>query len=359
MKVTFDRGTTFYNRLREEIENYFASNNISKFGNAALYWKSIILLSAWAAGYVWLVFFTPVWYIALPVCALYGINLAFIGFNIMHDGCHGSYSANPRLNYIMGMSMNLLGSNAFIWKTKHNTVHHTYTNIDGVDDDIMKVPLFRWCESQPKKPLHKFQHIYGFLLYAVSTLFWVFVTDFNKYFKKSVGPVPLPNISTQEHVIFWLTKVYYIGFYMVLPIMFVGFSNWLIGYLVVNALFGLTMSLVFQLAHVVENTHFYDANNPNVEATIQEEWAVQQMKTTSNFATNSKFWAWCLGGLNFQVEHHLFARVSHVHYPALNKILVRVSKEMNVTYNDYPTFRSALMSHLRLVKKLGYQEKLN
>ncbi len=353
MKVTFAKGNEFYNKLRTEVDLYFTNNKLQKEGGANLYLKSVILLASWAGIYALLVFYTPVWFIALPIAAIYGVILAFIGFNIMHDACHGSYSKNSRINYIMGLSMNLLGSNAFIWKTKHNTVHHTYTNIDGVDDDIMKVPLFRWCTSQPLKKMHKYQHIYGFFLYSISTLFWVSVTDFNKYFKKSVGPVPLPKINFNEHFIFWFTKVFYVAFYIAVPIYFLGFLPWLVGYLVVNATFGLTMSLVFQLAHVVENTHFYDANNKAIEAHIDQEWAIQQLATTSNFSTKSKFWGWCLGGLNFQVEHHLFTRISHVHYPAINKIVMRLCNEMNIQYNEYPTISDALVSHIRLVKKLG------
>ena len=353
MKVTFSRNSNFYATLRKEVEQYFAENKISKHGNWALYSKTIILLSSFFVLYTFLVFFTPAWYISLPLAALFGVNCAFIGFNIMHDACHESYSNNPKLNYWLGMTMNLLGSSAYIWKTKHNTVHHTYTNIDGVDDDITKVPLFRWCTTQPKKPAHKYQHIYSFGLYSLSPIFWVFVTDYAKYFGKSVGPVPLPKMSTKEHVIFWVSKVFYLIFYIGIPLYFLPLSWFLVGYFVMNAAFGLTMSIVFQLAHVVENTHFDAINTEDMKLDIEDEWAVHQLATTSNFATNNKFISWCLGGLNFQVEHHLFARVSHVHYPALNRILKRVCKENNVVYNSYPTMWQAFKSHMRFVKWLG------
>jgi len=353
MRITFDKSTNFYAQLRQEVEAYFQNNNIEKHGNRALYTKTAILLFLFVAFYVTLVFFTPVWYIAIPLAMLYGMNLAFIGFNIMHDACHESYSKNPKVNYFFGLSMNLLGSNAFIWKTKHNTVHHTYTNIDGVDDDILKIPIFRWAKTQPLKKAHKFQHIYAFFLYMLAPILWVFVTDFVKYFQRSVGPVPLPKVTNQEKVIFWISTLFYVLFYIAIPLMFVDLVPFLIGYFVMNAVFGLTLSLVFQLAHVVENTHFYEANNEQHHADIKDEWAVQQLKTTTNFATNNKLISWCLGGLNFQVEHHLFTRISHIHYPAVNKIVMNVCKDLDIPYNTYPTMWQAFKSHMRYVKHLG------
>jgi linoleoyl-CoA desaturase len=353
MRITFNKSTQFYSTLRKEVEAYFQSKKLAKHGNAALYSKTVILLGSFAALYTILVFFTPVWYIALPLAMLFGMNCAFIGFNIMHDACHESYSKNPKVNYYLGHTMNLLGSSAFIWKTKHNTVHHTFTNVDGVDDDIVKVPIFRWAKTQPLKKLHRFQHIYAFFIYMLSPIFWVFLTDYPKYFTKSVGHVPLPKISTKEHIIFWGSKLFYIAFYIAIPLYFLPTSTFLIGYFAMNAVFGLTLSLVFQLAHVVENTHFTSLDEKTEELSVEDEWAVFQMATTSNFATNNKVISWCLGGLNFQVEHHLFSRISHVHYPALNKILIKVCKETGVQYNAYPTMWQAFKSHMRYVKRLG------
>lgn len=353
MRITFDKSTNFYATLRKEVEQYFQEKQLQKHGNGALYLKSAILLTTFFSFWTILVFFTPAWYIALPMALLFGINCAFIGFNIMHDACHESYSKNPKVNYWFGLTMNLLGSSAFIWKTKHNTVHHTYTNIDGVDDDITKIPLFRWAKSQPLKKAHRFQHLYAFGIYMLSPIFWVFLTDYAKYFSKSVGPVPLPKISMKEHIIFWGSKIFYLFFYIIIPLMFLPLSWFIVGYFAMNAVFGLTLSLVFQLAHVVENTQFENLDLETKKLDIEDEWAIFQMATTSNFATNNKFISWCLGGLNFQVEHHLFSRVSHVHYPALNKILIRVCNQTGVEYNTYPTMWQAFKSHMRYVKRLG------
>jgi linoleoyl-CoA desaturase len=173
----------------------------------------------------------------------------------MHDACHGSYSSKKWVNELLSLTMNALGSNAYIWKIKHNVVHHTYTNIDGIDDDIAKSPVLRHCQTQKWVPAHRFQHLYMFLLYGLSTILWVFVTDLVKYFTKKIVVTEM-KMTTKDHIIFWTSKLLYVFFYFVLPILFVGWQAWLIGYLIMNITLGITLSLVFQLAHVVEKNCF-------------------------------------------------------------------------------------------------------
>jgi linoleoyl-CoA desaturase len=248
--------------------------------------------------------------------------------------------------------MSLLGSHAFIWKTKHNVIHHTYTNVDGVDDDIAKIPALRHCPSQPWKPAHKFQHVYMMGLYAISSVFWMYVADFEKYFKRRVYTTDLPKIPAHEHVIFWVTKLMYTLVYLGLPIYFLGVGAGVLCFFSLHITLGIILSCVFQMAHVVEKTHFVEANM-DVRTRIPQEWAVHQMATTANFAPNSPFWTWFTGGLNFQVEHHLFPQISHVHYPDVRKIVQQVAAKYNVPYLEYPTFREAFFSHLRLMRQLG------
>ena len=356
-KIRFsNQNNSFSDTLQAEVKNYFTEKNIKQTGDYRLFLKSATLIPAALGIYVLLLTMTlPVWG-ALLLCAVLGFILACIGFNVMHDACHGSYSRNKNLNYIMGLSMNALGSNAFIWKFKHNIIHHTYTNIDGVDDDIAKSPVLRHCFSQPFKPMHKYQHIYMVPLYALSSILWALMTDFDKYFKREINGTPLQNMSTKEHVIFWVTKALYIVFYIAIPIYFVGLPAFFAGYFVANAAMGLTLSLVFQLAHVVETTEFVDASHVEGKMTIEDAWAIHQVKTTSNFAMNSKLVSWFVGGLNFQIEHHLFPKVSHVHYPAISKIVQRVCADFNVPYNNIPRLDTAIASHFRTMRIFGTYE---
>ena len=353
-KVTFNnKNNSFSETVNAEVRNYFQENNIKQTGDWRLYLKSILLIPACVAIYIALLSRELPVSIELILCVIFGFFLACIGFSVMHDANHGSYSESKRINYLMGLTMNALGSNAFIWKIKHNIIHHTYTNIDGVDDDIAKSPVLRHCDSQPYKPIHKYQHIYMVPLYAVSSILWALVTDLEKYLKRSINGTPMNNIPMQEHIIFWVTKVLYVVFYIAVPIYFVGVGPFLAGYFLANAAMGLTMALVFQLAHVVDNMEFVDASDLEGKMTLEDSWAIHQMRTTSNFAMDNKVISWFVGGLNFQVEHHLFPKVSHVHYPAISKIVQKVCRQYNVPYHYIPSFTSAIASHFRTMKKFG------
>jgi linoleoyl-CoA desaturase len=351
-KVTFNnKDSVFFDALKTKVEQYFIENNIRTTGNLNLYIKTFTLIPAALAIYLLLLFvhLNPV--VALLFCALLGFTCSSIGFNVMHDACHGSYSSKRWVNNLLGLSINCLGGNAFIWKFKHNLIHHTYTNIDGIDDDIRKVPVIRQCESQKKLKFHRYQHLYSVLVYALSSFLWVFFLDFVKYFKRKVIDIPMNNLNAREHVIFWSSKLLYIVFYVAIPVYFVGLIPWLVGFSVLHLVEGFTLAMVFQLAHVVEDTHFIDANH-HVQK-INQEWAIHQVSTTADFATGNKIISWFAGGLNFQVEHHLFPKISHIHYPAISRFVKECCDEYEIQYIHYPTLLAAVASHFRFMKHLA------
>jgi len=351
-KVTFNnKNSVFFTHLKTEVEEYFRQQNLKKTGNWKLYLKTATLIPAALAIYILLLTmnFPAGW--GMLLSGLLGFVLASIGFNVMHDACHGSYSSKKWVNNLLGLTLNALGGNAFIWKFKHNVIHHTYTNVDGIDDDIAKSPLMRQCFTQKWVPAHRFQHIYVILVYAISSFAWVFMMDFNKYFKQRIVDTPLQKMSMNEHVMFWLSKVLYGVFYIAIPVMLVGWQAWAIGFACMHVSLGFTLAIVFQLAHVVEHAEFELAGrDPKV---IENEWAIHQVRTTANFAPNNKVISWFVGGLNFQVEHHLFPRVSHVHYPALSVIVKQSCEKFGLPYNEYPTMSAAVASHFRMMWQLG------
>ncbi|WP_205511301.1 fatty acid desaturase family protein [Longitalea arenae] len=352
-KVTFNnKSKTFFNTLKSSVDQYFASQQIKKTGNWKLYSKTVILAPSAILIYSILLFLPMPAALAILLCCLLGFVLASIGFNVMHDACHGSYSSKSWVNNLMALSSNLLGGNTYIWKFKHNIVHHTYTNIDGVDDDIALSPLMRQCSTQKWFPPHRYQHIYGFLLYAFTSLAWFFVMDFTKYFNQKVHNTPMTKMDVKEHVIFWVSKALYAVFFVVFPILWLGWMPWLFGFIALNLTLGITLAVVFQLAHVVEHTEFVHYDHQE-DMTIENEWAIHQIKTTANFAPRNKFISWFVGGLNYQVEHHLFPRISHVHYPAINRIVKQTCRQFNITYNEFPTMQQAIASHYRMIRELG------
>ncbi len=352
-KVTFNnKDNAFFTSLKTSVDAYFKDNNIKKTGDWRLYIKTFLLIGGAAAIYMVILFANLSALYNTLLCIPLGYLMACIGFAVMHDANHGSYSTNTKLNDFVGLSANLLGASSYFWKQKHNIIHHTYTNVDGIDDDIAKSPIIRQCESQKWMPAHKVQYLYLTPIYALSTLFWIFNMDFQKYFKRKIYTTDAWDMSTKNHIIFWVTKIYYVAVFMVLPMMVFGFWSWLGGYLLTNAALGITLSFVFQLAHVVENTEFEHVPLDDTKH-LETAWAQHQIKTTANFAMDNKIISWFVGGLNYQIEHHLFPKVSHIHYPAISKIVMEKCKEFNLPYNYYPTLTQALASHFRVMKALG------
>jgi len=352
-KVSFNnKNSVFFNALKEKVDTYFKSNNISETGNFKLYLKTIILLLSAATIYTILVFYTPVTWVAIILCCLMGINLAGIGFNVMHDGAHGSFSRISWVNDIMAYSLNLMGGNSFLWKAKHNINHHSFTNIEGMDDDIDIKPFMRVHEDQKKYWFHRFQHIYWAILYGLTYLLWVYFQDFKKYFTGKIADTTYRKMNLKEHFIFWISKAFYVSLFIVLPMFKVGVLETIVGYLVISVLCGLIIAVVFQLAHIVEDAQF---SAPDTKVyKIQEEWAVHQIQTTANFATKNKIVSWFTGGLNYQVEHHLFPRISHVHYPKISELVRETCEKFGVPYLEFPTVLSAVRSHVLHLKQVGH-----
>jgi len=358
-KVSFNNShPLFFADLKQSVDSYFSEHKIKKTGDYRLYLKTLVLIPAAVIIYTLLLFRYPEMgaLSAILLCTVLGFILACIGFNVMHDACHGSYSSKKWVNELLGYSLNALGGNAFIWKFKHNIIHHTYTNVDGVDDDIAKSPLMRQCQTQKWVPAHRFQHIYVVLVYAISSFAWVSTMDFNKYFKRKVYTTPLQKMKWSDHVIFWISKLLYVLFYVLIPIYFLGAGNWAIGFTLMHLSMGLTLAVVFQLAHVVEDIAFEKAGADPV--VIENEWAIHQVRTTANFSPSNAFISWFVGGLNYQIEHHLFPRISHVHYPALSKIVQQKCKEHHLTYHSNDTLWAAISSHFRMMKMLGQKPAL-
>jgi linoleoyl-CoA desaturase len=342
---------SFTQELKKRINDYFVENKIEKTGNWNLYSKAIILVVALLSLYMHLVFFTPPTWLAIIECIILGATVAGIGFNIMHDGGHGSFSKNKGLNSLASYSLDFLGGSSFMWNMKHNVIHHTYTNIEGVDDDIEAGVFLRLSPSQKRYGFHKFQYLYFWFVYGIIYFTWVFMLDFMKYFSGKIGSVELPKLSFRNHLGFWLSKVIFAAIFILIPVLALGWAKWAIGFSVFIYATGVLIAIVFQLAHTVEHTEMVTIETD--PAVIESEWMVHQLKTTANFATDNKIVNWFTGGLNFQVEHHLFPKISHVHYPAISKIIKEVCAKYEVKYNEYTRTRDAIMSHIRYLKFIG------
>jgi linoleoyl-CoA desaturase len=338
----------FGKTLEKRVGDYFRINNISTKGNWILYLKAIILLTLLPTFY-WIVFIYGLpWWLQIPFGVILGCVIASIGFNIAHDAVHNSFSKIKWVNNLFGFSFNLVGVVKFLWKKKHNFLHHIYTNILHHDEDIEAGPLLRMHPNAPWRPIHQYQHRYAVPLYSGLYFHWIFFSDFKKMITGKILGHKIQNITAAEIAKFVITKAWYVFAFIWVPIYFSGFSVWVVGFVSMQVSCSTYIAVVFQLAHLVQGV-----KQSSEEEVSENEAMIHQVETTANFATKNKLVSWLVGGLNFQIEHHLFHRYSHVHYPAISKIVKSTCEEFGVSYLEFPSVKAAFVSHLRRFKELG------
>jgi linoleoyl-CoA desaturase len=339
--------------VRKNVNDYFRDNGISIKGNLRLTIQTIVMLSLYIIPFV-LIFIIPMnaW-LGLLMAALSGAGMAGVGMCVMHDAIHGSYSDKDWINKMLGGTMYLLGSNVFNWKIQHNYLHHSYTNIEGYDHDISSKGPIRLSQYAPLKKIHRYQYIHAFFFYGLMTISKLIndftqLRDFNKAGitrKYHINPI-------SEYTRMVVIKIIYLFVLIGLPILFTPFSWWqvLLGFFTMHWVAGFILSTIFQMAHVVEGA---EQLLPDAQGNINEEWAVHELRSTSDFARNNLFLEYYIGGLNFQIEHHLFPNICHIHYRKIAPIVERTAKEFGFDYNLKPTFGNAFYSHVHRLKELG------
>jgi len=345
----------FFKTLNHRVNQYFKEQDLPKTGNWRLYLKTLVMFSLLIAPYIIVLVSDLNQWIKLLLTVVMGVGMAGVGMNVMHDGNHGSFSKHPWVNKIMGSSIYILAGNVFNWKVQHNVLHHTYTNIHGHDEDLEAGRILRFSKHASWAPHHRFQHLYSVLLYGLLTLNWAIFTDFSqmrRYIKKK-----LSYANSKKPAMQWtgliLTKVLYFTIWVVLPIFILDIAWWkvVIGFVVMHYTAGLILSVVFQLAHVIGDAEMPLPENGSHE--LKHTWAIHQLKTTVNFATKNRFINWFTGGLNHQIEHHIFPHISHIHYTKIGEIVKKTAREFNLPYNEYKTTRSAIFSHFQHLKNMG------
>lgn len=342
----------FSKELKKRVRGYFKDSGITKHGDFTMHIKSFVMLGLYLIPFIILLFFEQSPWLALIWVVLMGIGEAGIGMSVMHDAVHGAYSNKKWVNRLVGSSMYILGSNTINWKIQHNMNHHSFTNIYGQDPDISTKAVIRLSDHAPLKKYHKFQQFYAFPLYGLMTIL-KFFGEFGSFLGYNrEGLIKRMNANpTLELVKLIITKLIYLFIIIGLPLLLTEFSIWqiLIGFMVMHLVAGMIMSTVFQMAHVVQGVY---QPLPN-DGIIPSERLVHQLRATSDFGKKSGLLSWYIGGLDFQVEHHLFPNICHVHYAAIAPIVEQTAKEFGVTYNTNRTFAHAIVSHYKRLKELG------
>jgi linoleoyl-CoA desaturase len=345
----------FIRELRKRVNDYFTENKISRYANGTMVFKSIFMICLYFIPFVLMLTGTVsgTWPI-MGLWVLMGFGMSGIGLSIMHDANHGAYSRNKNVNRFMGFLINFIGGYHVNWKIQHNVKHHSFTNVDGHDEDIDAAGVLRLSPTKEHKKAFRFQAFYAPILYGIMTLNWAIYRDYNqlrRYHKE--GLVEDQDVSYRQALALLIfNKIWYFGLLIALPIILVNIPWWqsVLGYILMQFVCGLTLALIFQTAHVIEETEFF---KPAEDGSVENSWAIHQMRTTANFANGSHFFSWFVGGLNYQIEHHLFPNICHVHYKKISKIVQKTAQEFNVPYHQHRTWIGALKSHFTLLHQLG------
>lgn len=359
---TFKFSTTkseFISELRGDVKRYFEENKITQYGNSTIIVKTIVvglfyivpfalLVSGLISSVPLVIFF---WIIM-------GAGMSGLGMVTMHDANHNSYSQSTRLNWWIGKSLYLLGGFPPNWRFQHNTLHHGYTNIEGQDEDIAPNGILRFSPHQSLRKIHRYQHIYAWVLYGLMTLSWIVAKDFKRFFHyKSMGAPLGKNGYKRLFIDLIVSKIIYYIVFLVIPILTIPVAwYWIVvGFIAMHATGGIILSTIFQTAHVVPTSEY---PLPDEEGKLDNNWAVHQLHTTADFAPDSKLFSWFIGGLNYQIEHHLFPNISHIHYKAISKLVQKAAVKHDIPYHVNKTFFSALVKHGSMLKYLGHQQSL-
>jgi linoleoyl-CoA desaturase len=350
-ELKFGATDGFHNVVRSRVEQYFRDTGRRPRDCWQMYLKTALIFSWFVASYVLLVFVVGTWWLVVPLAISLGLAMAAVGFNIQHDGNHGAYSDRPWLNKLMALSLDLLGGSSYVWSRKHNVIHHSYTNVTGHDDDIDLGLFGRLSPHQRRLPFHRLQHWYLWALYGLLPLKWQLIDDFRSVLTGRISGHRLARPKGWDLVTFLAGKAVFFTLAFVLPLLLHPVWAVLLVYVAASFVQGVVLSVVFQLAHCVEEADF---PLPRPETgRMEAAWAVHQVETTVDFARRSRLVSWFVGGLNFQIEHHLFPRICHIHYPAIAPLVEETCRAFGLRYAAHETLLAALTSHCRWLRRMG------
>ena len=356
-----DKDADFATELKRRVNQYFTENNISKHANFSMVLKTITVIAMLYVPYFLMLMgmITNLW-LGYALWIFMGLGVAGIGMCVMHDANHGAYSKHKWVNKLLGRMLDVVGGNATNWKIQHNLLHHTFTNIAGLDGDINTQDVMRFAPDQAQKKHHKYQHFYAWFLYGFMTIQWLAAKDFRQmveFHKKYIkGNKTMSRGLWQEYTLLVLGKIFYYSYMIVIPMIFFPFAWWqvLIGVFLMQYTTGFILASTFQLAHVMPSTEFLKPEEN--QSMVSKNWYVHQLETTTDFAHNSKLVTWYVGGLNFQVEHHLFPNICHIHYNKIAAIVEKTANDYNVAYHKLPTLADALSEHWKHLKHMGNEQ---
>jgi linoleoyl-CoA desaturase len=349
-RLRFSGDNAFQLELNRRVKAHMLATHRRERGCPEMYLKTAIILTVFASLYVSLVFVATTWWLAVLLVLALALAMVAIGFNVMHDANHDAYSNHRWVNRAMAMSLDLVGGSSYFWRWKHNVFHHAFVNVVGYDTDINLAGLGRLTPHHRRAWIHRWQHLYVWFLYGAMVIKWQLYDDFRLAFTRQMAEHRFPRPRGAQWAVFLGGKLAFFSLAFGIPLAL--HEPWMVAasYALTAVVMGVVLGVVFQLAHCVEHADFpRDSGLGSMAA----PWAEHQVETTVDFARNSRAASWLLGGLNFQIEHHLFSRMCHVNYPAIAPVVEQTCREFGVSYKHNPTFLVALRSHYRWLRALG------
>ena len=354
---------SFYDAVIAKVNAYFETNDISPYANTQMWIKTGVMLSLYFVPYTLIVtgFGAGNPWVFFALWFLMGWGMSGIGTAVMHDANHGTYSPKKKINNFISYILEIIGGYTVNWRIQHNVLHHTYTNVSGLDEDIDTMGLLRLSPRQPWRWYHRYQYLYAWFFYMIMTLFWMTAKDYLGVVRYRKHDLLAAQHVSLRQAIFRITmyKLFYYSYIIVLPILFSGMPWYYIvgGFLLMHFTAGLFLSCIFQPAHIMEDSPFESPVGSDGKRRMENSWAIHEIVNTTDFAPQNRLLTWFAGGLNFQIEHHLFTGICHVHYKRLAPIVRSTMIDFGLPYHEQPTFSKALMEHTKMLKKLGQKSK--
>lgn len=341
--------------LRRRLDDFFSEGNISPKADRTMWIKIGVGLAVLAGSWIALYTLKPDSWKFVTLYLLNAIAQTFLLLNIAHDSNHNAISSVRSVNRALNYVFDVCGISSYMWRILHHRGHHSCINLHGEDDALTGRGILRFTPHEPRAPVQRFQHIYALLLYAVFSLDYVFVRDFECFFFPSHDYLKNTKHPLREYVILFAGKAFYVTYMLILPVVLLGKSPLLVGlsFLLAHLIIGLSVALVFQTTHCVDGTYF-PLSRSEFDNGIYHIFA-----TTADYATTKPLVSWLTGGLNHHIVHHLCPFVCHTHYASLTRIVKQTAEEFGVPYRQHPTMRRAIKHHLLLLKQLGNEDQFS
>ena len=317
--------------------------------NNSMRFKIVFSFLWWTGSFALLFLWDLSYWQFLLLYIFHGLSQVLMALGIAHDANHSAISSKPRINKLFSYAFDICGVSSFNWRAMHNRGHHHCINVHGEDIALAKGGTIRMSTKEPKQDKHKYQHIYVWFLYSLYTLDYVFVRDFKYIFSKNISAMKNVRSSKVDIFTIFTSKIFYLGYMIVIPSIFLDFSVWLIlaAFVITHLITGLIMLLTFQTSHIVHDTTYSESKDEH------RNFFEHVFATTSDYGLKNRLFTWYVGGLNLHVIHNFAPGICHINYPALTHIVQSTADEFNVNYRQNRSLVQVVVSHYKLLKGLG------